>query len=71
MLGRVIVWRARVTTLFLASALASGLRERFAICATCVPTDEDVLGLWKIADGDEAMMQILVDDAHEIGTYAW
>ncbi len=51
----------------LARSIVVGLRERYAICATCVPTDEHVLELWKIAAGDEEMMQTLVDDAHEIG----
>ena len=51
----------------LASALVSGLRERFAICETCVPTDDDVLRLWEIAAGDDGMMLTLVDDAHDIG----
>ena len=51
----------------LSRALAAGLRARYVICETCVPTNEDVLRLWEIAAGDEEMMQTLVEDAHVIG----
>ena len=65
------VWSTRVSTqenvVDLAHALATGLRARYVICETCVPTDEDALRLWEIAAGDEEMMQTLVEDAHEIG----